>query len=84
MGFITSEQIRAGRALVRWTIFHLSERSAVGSATIKRIESMAGVPNGRLSTLQAIQTALEAAGVEFVGTPSDGPGVRLGSISRAP
>jgi hypothetical protein len=27
--------------------------------------------------LQALQKALEAAGIEFIGTPDDGPGIRI-------
>ncbi len=34
----------------------------------------------RSSTLVEIKTALEVAGIEFIGTPDDGPGIRL----RAP
>jgi len=38
---------------------------------------MEGVPSGQVRTLQAIKEALEAAGVEFIGEPTDHPGVRL-------
>lgn len=38
---------------------------------------MDGVPSGQVRTLIAIKEALEAAGVEFIGTPDDRPGVRL-------
>jgi transcriptional regulator with XRE-family HTH domain len=74
---ITSPQIRAARALLRWSSADLSERSGVGNATIKRLEVMEGVPSGQVRTLVAIKEALEAAGVEFIGAPDDRPGVRL-------
>ena len=74
---ITSSQIRAGRALLRWSSADLSEQSGIGTATIKRLEVMDGVPSGQVRTLQAIKLALEAAGVDFIGTPDDRPGVRL-------
>ena len=77
---ITSSQIRAGRALLRWSSTDLSEQSGIGTATIKRLEVMDGVPAGQVRTLQAIKAALEAAGVEFIGTPDDRPGVRLTHI----
>lgn len=74
---ITSDQIRAARALLRWSSSDLAEKSGVGSATIKRMESMSGVPSGHVKTLLALKAALEAAGVEFVGTPDKSPGVCL-------
>ena len=79
---ITSEQIRAARGLIQWSAAELSKRSEVGYATIKRIEAMSGVPNGQMRTLAAIQAALESVGVEFIGTPDDGPGVRLRTPSK--
>ena len=74
---ITSGQIRAGRALLRWSSADLSKNSGVGTATIQRMEVMEGVPSGQVRTIEALRVALEAAGVEFVGSPSDAPGVRL-------
>jgi hypothetical protein len=74
---ITSAQIRAARALLRWSSDDLSKQSGVGSATIKRIEVMTGVPSGQIRTLMAIKNALEKGGVQFVGDPEDRPGVRL-------
>jgi len=41
------------------------------------MEVMEGVPSGQVRTIEALRVALEAAGVEFVGSPSDAPGVRL-------
>jgi hypothetical protein len=55
----------------------LAERSGVGSATIKRMESINGVPSGHVKTLLALKRALEEAGVEFLGWPGTAPGVCL-------
>jgi len=74
---ITSEQIRAGRQLIKITAVHLAKVSGVGVATIRRFELMTGVPAGNAKSLEAIQKALESLGVEFIGTPEDRPGVRL-------
>jgi len=74
---ISTEQIRAARALLRWTAQNLADMSGVGVATIRRIELMDGVPSGQVRTIEALRGALEDAGVEFVGSPSDRPGVRL-------
>ena len=76
---ITSGQIRAARALLKWSATDLSQKSQVGTATIQRMEVMEGVPSGNVRTLSAIQVALEKAGVEFIGSPVDSPGVRLRS-----
>ena len=74
---ITSEQIRAARALTRMTVSQLSVHAGVGVATIKRLEAVDGVPPAQARTLASLQKAFELAGVEFVGTPADNPGVRL-------
>jgi transcriptional regulator with XRE-family HTH domain len=74
---ITSEQIRAGRALIKWSADDLAEASGVGIATIRRFESASGTPSGQLRILESIKKTLEKAGIEFIGTPDDKPGVRL-------
>lgn len=74
---ISAEQIRAARALVHITAKELAGRAGVGVATIRRYELMQGVPSGNARSIEAIQKALEALGVQFIGTPDDGPGVRL-------
>jgi hypothetical protein len=74
---LSSAQIRAARALLRWSASDLSQASSVGTATLQRMEVMEGVPSGQVRTLLAIKEALEAAGIEFIGTPTENPGVRL-------
>ncbi|WP_202943942.1 transcriptional regulator [Methylotenera versatilis] len=74
---ITSEQIRAGRALIKWSADELALSAGVGVATIRRFESVAGVPLGQLRVLELVKKSLQNAGVEFIGTPDDRPGVRL-------
>jgi hypothetical protein len=76
---ITSAQIRAARALLRWSSQQLATSAGTGIATVLRLEQQNGVPAGRSHTLLDIQKTLEAAGVEFIGTPDDRPGVRLAS-----
>lgn len=74
---ITSDQIRAARALLRWPASALAATSGIGISTIKRLELQSGVPSVHAKTLESIQRALEEAGVRFVGTPEDSPGVVL-------
>ena len=74
---ISTGQVRAARALLRWTALELANESGVGVTTIRRIEVMEGLPRAQVRTLLALKTALEKGGVEFVGSPEDGPGVRM-------
>ena len=78
---ITSELIRAARALLRWEQRHLSEASSVSLPTIKRLETKPGVLAAHHSTVTALKRALETAGVEF--TNGDQPGVRLTKAAAA-
>ena len=74
---ITAEQIRAARSVLGWTNVELALKSGVGSATLKRYEAVSGVPLSRKDNLARIKAAFEAAGIEFIGTPDDAPGIRI-------
>jgi hypothetical protein len=74
---ITGNQIRSARAALRWTSEDLARSSGLAIRTVKNIESHDGVPACRATTLLSLQNAFEAAGIEFIGTPDDGPGIRL-------
>jgi len=73
---ITSDQIRAARALLRWSGKDLAERTGLGFSTLMRLEVLEGVPSAQAKTLETIQKAFEEAGIEFIGTPENGAGVR--------
>ena len=74
---ITSGQIRGARALLDWSRQVLSERSGVGISALMRLEASDGIPSGNIKTFEAVQKTFEQAGIEFIGTPDDCPGVRL-------
>ena len=74
---ITGIQIRSGRAALNWSIEQLASESSISVRTIKRMEATTGVPSSTKANLNAIKTALEAAGIEFIGTPDDRPGIRI-------
>jgi transcriptional regulator with XRE-family HTH domain len=59
------------------TAADLAIRSGVGLATIKRLEAGDGLPPAHAKTIDQLTKALESAGIEFIGTPDDNPGVRL-------
>ena len=77
MSTITGFQIRAARHGLKISTEKLSELSGVSARTIQRMESENTVPKSTVPNLNAIQAALEAAGIEFIGTPDDGPGIRI-------
>jgi hypothetical protein len=55
----------------------LSEKSSIGTSTLKRLEAADGIPNGHMSTFTKLLEVFTNAGIEFIGTPENGPGVRL-------
>jgi hypothetical protein len=74
---LTSAQIRAGRALIRWSAEDLARSSAVGVTTIRRAEITESVTSLTIANDMAIRRALELAGIEFIDSNGGGPGVRL-------
>jgi hypothetical protein len=74
---LTSGQIRAARAFLRWRAHDLARESAVGVATIRRAELAENQTSMTAANDIAVRRALEAAGVEFVDENGGGPGVRL-------
>jgi hypothetical protein len=74
---LTSHQIRAARALLRWRAQDLAKASAVGVATIRRAELAERETTMTVPNDMAVRHALESAGVEFIDENGGGPGVRL-------
>jgi transcriptional regulator with XRE-family HTH domain len=72
---ITGGQIRAARALLRWTAEELAERSKLGVATIRRAEAVDGPIPITVANADTIVRAFEEVGIEFIN--GDAPGVRL-------
>ncbi len=74
---ITSEQVRAARALLRWGQADLADECGVSLPTIKRLEGIRGIVSASRLTLQAIERAFTDAGVVFIAENGGGVGVRL-------
>lgn len=74
---ITGSQIRAARALVRWSAKDLARGAGLGVATISRAEVEEGHTTLTTANLKAIQVALENAGIEFIPGNGGGVGVRF-------
>ena len=66
------------RAALGWSIEKLAEESAVGVRTINRMEAQSGTPKATMANLKLIRSTLEDAGIEFIGSPEDRPGIRIG------
>ncbi|MEI5682188.1 helix-turn-helix transcriptional regulator [Mesorhizobium sp. CCNWLW179-1] len=80
---LTSDQVRAARALLKWDQKTLAERSKVSVATIKRLEPLSGTIKANKVTVDALRRALEAGGVEFIPENGGGAGVRLARRSKS-
>ena len=74
---LSSAQLRAGRALIRWSAEDLARASIVSVTTIRRAELTAEETSMTAANDLAVRRALEAAGVEFLDENGGGPGVRL-------
>ena len=74
---ITGAQLRAARALVRWSAEDLAGNAKIGVATVRRAESGDDLLGTTAANEAAIRAALESAGVIFVEENGEGPGVRL-------
>jgi transcriptional regulator with XRE-family HTH domain len=70
---ISSAQLRAARALLRWSALDLAEASKVSVSTIRRVETIEGEIPVTAANEAALRATLESAGVEFI----DENGVRL-------
>jgi hypothetical protein len=76
-GLLSSAQIRAARALLRWSAQDLADASALGVNTIRRAEVADDNIALTAANNKTLRHVLEAAGVEFIDENGGGPGVRL-------
>ena len=74
---LTSSQIRAARALIRWSAEDLARATQLSVTTIRRAELTEEETSMTTANNLAVRRALEAAGVEFIDENGRGPGVRL-------
>lgn len=79
---LTGVQIRMARNALRWSVRELALRTSVSTSTIVRAEAEDGLPNTTRANLSALLAAFEAGGIEFIGTPDDGPGIRIRTGSQ--
>ena len=70
---ISGAQLRAARALLRWSVRELSDRCRVSRSAISRGERVDGALAMQVRNLNAIRRTFEQHGIEFLGLD----GVRL-------
>jgi hypothetical protein len=62
--------------MLDWSREQLSKISGVGISALMRLESADGVPSGNIKTFETVKRVFEEAGIEFLGSPEEGAGVR--------
>lgn len=61
--------------MLDWKQTDLGKAAGISEMSVKNVEK--GVKDSRVSTITAIRTALESAGIIFIDQNGNGPGVRL-------
>jgi hypothetical protein len=60
-----------------WSAQETADKCGLTRETVQRLEKVNDVPPSRTQSLVDLRRVFEEAGVEFIGGPSNGPGVRL-------
>jgi transcriptional regulator with XRE-family HTH domain len=63
--------------MLNWSAALVAEKAGVTRNTIQRLERYQDIPPSRTQSLLDVAKIFEDAGIEFLGGPGDGPGVRL-------
>ncbi len=75
MMMLSSAQCRAARGLLDWSPRQLASAARVDIAAVRKLEANAAPPAEAVG--DALQHALESAGIIFIGENGQGVGVRL-------
>jgi transcriptional regulator with XRE-family HTH domain len=67
-------QMRMARAALGWGVRELAEKAGITANTVTRIENGA---DAKQSTIDAIRSAFETAGIEFIPENGGGAGIRF-------
>jgi hypothetical protein len=78
---LSGAQIRAARALLRWSAVDLAREAALGANTVRRAELTDEKTSLTTANELAVRRALENAGIEFI-SDAGGAGVRLKKSSQ--
>jgi transcriptional regulator with XRE-family HTH domain len=67
-------QMRMARAALGWGVRELAEKAGITANTVTRIENGA---DAKQSTIDAMKSAFETAGIEFIPENGGGAGIRF-------
>jgi len=70
--------------MLGWSSSELCERAGVSRRTLGKMENSSGVPETTIRTLEKLREAFESAGIEFIGSPDDRPGIRISAPAKEP
>src|SRR6266550_2039664 len=80
---LTSAQMRAARALIRWSAEDLARETALSVTTIRRAELTDDETSMTAANNLSVRRALEAAGVEFIDENGGaGPGAAAQAAAK--
>ena len=65
------------RGYLKWSAQELAKKADVGISTVQRMETVDDVPSASAKNLNAVERALEGAGVEFSNDAQGGVGIRV-------
>ncbi len=74
---ITGRQLAAARALLGIGQVELAQRANVSAPTLRRMEDSEGPAKGMKNNVASVVAALESAGIIFIDSNGNGPGIRL-------
>lgn len=80
---LLGRQIASARTLLSLSQKELAELSNISIPTLKRMEASKGEVGGYANNVNAVQAALENAGVLFIPENGGGAGVRLAKPNAA-
>jgi len=65
------------RGYLKWSVQELAKKADVGISTVQRMENVDDVPSASAKNLNAVERALESAGIEFSNDAQGGVGIRV-------
>ena len=81
---ITGPQLRSARAALGLSVRQVATSTRIGHATIVRYETTDAEISGQPAKLSSLLEFFSREGIEFIGSPDDRPGIRIGHPKQVP